>query len=443
MKKILFLTFFLIGTFSLNAQITVLTKLDSLYDDYYDEYFNGNLPTAERKGYKLLRASTLVVEMLQAQGTGDATTATAALSAYNTMLGTSLSLPTYNFDETAQTYLSIDSINVGGHGYVDSLISWAGVLAAIAANPAIDEDAVADQIEDSLDLEVVRIRGEIEDSLDAEIVKIRDEIHDSIAGLSLAVDSTWESTVTDSIYLNNATNDAYFIGDASYGIRVNETGDAGDYGFRTTGILGINSGAAQVYFNAAGAYNDPPFVPNNSDTDNGFTYVSTNKVGVTAGGDSAITFSQAVTTVRTRLLVVSALESSVDSVSFYSPTRIYDTMYYAKADTATDDTLGFWLKNGWVYTTHLSEPSGWGLTYKLEPLFIKMIKGYIKGEFEWPFISQNKIKKPRLLNKLQPNYIQQLQASNEFLYRYIFRTQFILVLGFVLLFWYFKKSRNA
>lgn len=167
MKKIILLILIITGSLSIKAQsgLSISEKIDSLYDDYYTEYFYGSIPLAEKKAYKLIRATTLHNLMLWGIAEGNTSISGSALSALNTMFGESYSLPVPNFSETNFPYFDGDSIRLAGMTeFVDDLISEAEVIALINENPTVDSSFVTSSIEDSLTAFEVVVVGLIADS---------------------------------------------------------------------------------------------------------------------------------------------------------------------------------------------------------------------------------------------------------------------------------------
>lgn len=136
------------------------------------------------------------------------------------------------------------------------------------------------------------------------------------------------------------------------------------------------------------------------------------------------------------------LKLAQDSVVVYPDLKLRNELYLALADTATDDTLGMYTINGWVYTTNLnSVPASWAFDYPMPPLFIKMIDANKHGDFRWPFKNTaTTIVAPRKLDPLEGQ--QQLMAQVEFLHRYLLRTQLFFTAIISLLFIYFSNKEE-
>ena len=146
MKKILTILLFFIG---LSAQAQeIQSRIDSLYYDFTDEYFNGSLSRAEAKRIKMIRANALWSNLVASVGIGDNTTAGYCLDELNDILGTSYGLPSFSFGEATSSYLNPDSIKTTSMSeYLDSLLSAADVISLINANPSVDSNFVYQSIQ--------------------------------------------------------------------------------------------------------------------------------------------------------------------------------------------------------------------------------------------------------------------------------------------------------
>lgn len=384
-----FLIVFLMA-YSCKAQ-TFLTAIDSLYDEYYDEYYNGSIPEAEKKAYELLQATTLYNNMLWAIGTGDATTAGVSKTALNTLLGTSYALPTVDFDETAQSYLDIDSLKIGSMAsYVDSLVTWAGVLAAVS----------------TAETDTALIRTITSDSVQAAITQLRSDISDSVT-VNMTPDSSWYSADMDTLKLGTNTPTS---------ISLYSSGPANFLKFKTAGVVSWYMGGPTFYSSEATGVRFPPttsnpirWLPNQADDNTGYSWASADKLSAVAGGQSVVYFYEAGTTE-----VVEALDSFI--VNGYS--NFLDSVYVNYAIDAEADEQ--WLalsRTGAVFADSITT-AGFGLTDDLLPIgsYLADVKD---GEISWYYKDENgRLVKDYSINGSPSKTIQQLQWGIEHSFRY-------------------------
>lgn len=157
------------------------------------------------------------------------------------------------------------------------------------------------------------------------------------------------------------------------------------------------------------------------------------------GGDNKY-IVDAISSISFNIGLDSIFKIHPDSASFRKNIRFNEGIYWTLADTATDDTLSIWFKNGTAYSINLSKSAGWAFNYPLQPLFIRMLEAKIKGEYKLPFMNENdSIVKKRSIDKLWG--IQQLRVQSEFSNRHLFRTQVFFLTLILLIVIYFKTYK--
>jgi len=258
MKKLLILMVIVLGlVYGCKAQDTTLVeRVKYLQDDYYDELVNGSLKNSLPKARLMNRANGHLTKMTYAIGEGNTTLAGQELEALNTMFGTSYSLPTFDFDETSQSYLDIDSIKLSGMSvYVSEVIDEDAVLTIIEANPSIDADSVNTLITGALDT------------------------------VSFSADSSWASITTPIINFSETADISAYPTDAieitSGGVHGHTFGGYNFYSSLSTGFLITNPSISNIRF-----------MPNQSDDDTGYGWLSSDLLAIMAGGDTIIKFEE-------------------------------------------------------------------------------------------------------------------------------------------------------
>jgi len=357
MKKIL-AVIFLFATVAVSAQ-TFPEDLDTLIGSYIYQRDEGNIPEAEQLAYELLIKLGSYAVMHGGTGEGETVAAASAHSRLNTRLGTSYSLPTFTYDETTQSYLTLDSIKIPSAGdYINYLMTWTEVKDTISTYNILTASDTA------------WIQSDISDSSQAAIVTAN--AYTDVQVAATISDSTYESLTTDTVFVSNAS--AAIYSDGSYYLN-----------FMSGGVEAlsideyvIESGQAQgVQFPNVGT-NDVRVVLNKTDDNTGITWLSADK-GELQAGDSAIAY----------FYEVGAKEvfEVVDSLINNGRSNFLDSVYldYASDTEADEQWVGLSATMG-MFGDSISAASH-GMTDPLIPLK-KYLSDTINGELLWVYANK-------------------------------------------------------
>lgn len=391
MKKI-FVLVFLVSFVAAKGQ-DFTSDIDTLYGDYSYEYLNGSIPQAEKKAYNLLRVITAQTNMMMAIGTGDVAVAAAALADLNSLLGTAYSLPTFNFDETAQSYLAVDSLNVGGQGYLDSLVTWPGVLSVVSSSGMVAGDSTW-------------VQDQISDSVQAAITLLRSDISDSVAA-AISGDSTWVTVTIDSLKLKTAGT-AVLFSDVSNRVNI-----------KSNNIAGVQVDGYKMYsMYTSGWYmpyqaeNDISFAPNKTDLNTGISWTSADKLELQAG-DSAIAWFYEINE--------QPIAEINDSLVVGGRSNFLDSVYLNYAiDAQGDEQWAVLSATGALFGDSISD-AGHGLKDRLPSIF-SYLNDTKDGELYFRYYdrSQDKIVSGYGLSNRPTEAVEQLQWGLEHAFRYIY-----------------------
>jgi hypothetical protein len=410
MKKILFLLALIVTTFSLQAQNKPENSIYANYLRFKNYYSNGSYVQADIEAKKLLKGVGLMNEFLLGSFAGRSGLMDSCMTEFNALYGKTHTAPSITI--SSLSYLELDSISYDdGVTWFDAsdiitvdsingLIAAAGVdstiVIALIDSLSIDstflnthlatlydtlglteimEDSVLAYIADStlLESEIVTLilnNSINRDTFDVQITNVLDtvtflrtadigaQIEDSLNALVIPLqDSTWETITADTIIFNlTPSAELKMIADGSYGLKIQESG-LSNYAFRVTGINGINAGTPQIVFTTSSA-TVPTFVPNISDANTGYSWVSTDRLGVVAGGQSVATFQYAGTKKTTNLmdsLIVTGINASRGDFDSLKTANGYHTNLVSFDDTPADTAVALIKTDGTSFTALITK----------------------------------------------------------------------------------------
>jgi hypothetical protein len=392
MKKILFLLALIVTTFSLQAQNKPENSIYANYLRFKDYYANGSYVKADIEAKKLLKGVGLMNEYLLGSFASRNGLMDSCMTEFDALYGKTHTAPSISI--TSLSYIELDSISYDdGVTWFDAsdiitvdsingLISAAGVdstvVIALIDSLSIDstflntrlatlydtlglteimEDSVLAYIADStlLESEIVTLilnNSINRDTFDLEITNVLDtvtflrtadigsQIEDSLDALIIPLtDSTWVTVeATDTIKLSNLV----ITGDASTIYFRTSVGTVKmAYNYSSGNIYNYNGNGVSINFSNAAAATSAPILPNSGDGNTGYSWVSANKLGLVADGQSVATFeytaSHEITDLKDSLIVtgINATRGDFDSLNmangYHTNLVSFDT---APADTA-------------------------------------------------------------------------------------------------------------
>jgi hypothetical protein len=375
MKRLILIVFAIMIVISCKSQYSMLSTLAQNSYQYQGYLTDGPLNKAEASRVKLQQGIAWYFLYERGQLEGRSTIMDSAMTAFNTLYGKTHTPPSSSL--TSVSYLDLDSLFIGGvkieNFYSkDSIQSWidvAGVDSTVVLNlitansinldsldahlqifrDSLDVTAdvkdsvliwIGDSVLNSTEIIALVVANSINrDSLDTHLSAFRDtlsfvtvpQMEDSIAsalvGFEAGVsDSTWQSTIQDTLYLSSGGVTNYAItGTGSAGIRfigiprLTANNIRFDGGEIKGELYGIN-----LKITTAPTSTSANIIPNNYDDPNtGYSWVSSDKLGLVAGGVSVFTSeynisaSKSITRVPDSLVVTGHINTdklTVDSI---------------------------------------------------------------------------------------------------------------------------------